>query len=39
MARDRETTAHLQQIGWTALRFWEHERPEDIARAVAEART
>jgi DNA mismatch endonuclease (patch repair protein) len=38
MARDRETTAHLQQIGWTVFRFWEHERPEDIARVVAEAR-
>ncbi|MFI6465409.1 very short patch repair endonuclease [Streptomyces sp. NPDC050538] len=38
MARDRETTAHLQRMGWTVLRFWEHERPEDTARTVAEAR-
>jgi DNA mismatch endonuclease (patch repair protein) len=39
LACDRETTAHLQQTGWTVLRFWEPERAEDIARAVTEART
>ncbi|MFC8430783.1 very short patch repair endonuclease [Streptomyces sp. NPDC057253] len=38
MARDCETTEHLKQIGWTVLRFWEHEHPADIARTVAEAR-
>ncbi|MFD3439614.1 very short patch repair endonuclease [Streptomyces sp. NPDC058685] len=38
MARDRETTDHLQAQGWTVLRFWEHESPETIARAVARAR-
>ncbi|WP_408995642.1 very short patch repair endonuclease [Streptomyces ipomoeae] len=38
MARDRETTAHLEQTGWTVLRFWEHQHPTDIARVVAEAR-
>ncbi|WP_329235123.1 very short patch repair endonuclease [Streptomyces canus] len=38
MARDRETTAHLEQRGWTVLRFWEHEHPEAIARRVTEAR-
>ncbi|MER5381429.1 very short patch repair endonuclease [Streptomyces sp. NPDC002688] len=38
MARDIETTAHLEGAGWTVLRFWEHERPQHIAQVVAEAR-
>lgn len=38
MARDRETTDHLKALGWTVLRFWEHEDPEAVARAVANAR-
>jgi DNA mismatch endonuclease (patch repair protein) len=38
MARDRETTEHLEAAGWTVLRFWEHEDPETVARAVAQAR-
>ncbi|MFI1397717.1 very short patch repair endonuclease [Streptomyces sp. NPDC020681] len=38
MARDLETTEHLEAQGWTVLRFWEHETPETVARAVAEAR-
>jgi DNA mismatch endonuclease (patch repair protein) len=25
--RDRETDAHLRELGWTVLRFWEHEEP------------
>ena len=29
--RDSETTACLQQTGWTVLRFWEHEDPEAVA--------
>ncbi|MFG3079304.1 very short patch repair endonuclease [Streptomyces parvulus] len=37
MARDAETTAHLQQEGWTVLRFWEHEVPETVANKVREA--
>jgi len=36
MARDRETTDHLTALGWTVLRFWEHEAPEDVAVRVAE---
>ncbi|UNO44017.1 very short patch repair endonuclease [Streptomyces sp. MST-110588] len=36
MARDIETTAHLQAAGWTVLRCWEHEPPETVARQVAE---
>ncbi|GAA4918116.1 hypothetical protein GCM10023237_70140 [Streptomyces coeruleoprunus] len=38
VARDRETTEHLEAAGWTVLRFWEHEAPDAVARAVAEAR-
>ncbi|WP_189176224.1 very short patch repair endonuclease [Streptomyces lasiicapitis] len=38
MARDRETSRHLEAAGWTVLRFWEHERPEDVAAAVDRAR-
>ncbi|MEU5630078.1 very short patch repair endonuclease [Streptomyces rishiriensis] len=34
MARDRETTEHLTTLGWTVLRFWEHTRPEAVARTV-----
>ncbi|MFE5879856.1 very short patch repair endonuclease [Streptomyces hydrogenans] len=39
MTRDRETTAHLQSQGWTVLRFWEHESPDVVARAVARAKS
>ena len=43
MARDRETTDHLEAAGWSVHRFWEHESPEQTARriaaSVAEART
>ncbi|MBR8641870.1 very short patch repair endonuclease [Streptomyces tuirus] len=35
MARDRETTAHLEADGWIVLRFWEHESPEVVALSVA----
>jgi DNA mismatch endonuclease (patch repair protein) len=35
MARDRETTEHLVAAGWTVLRFWEHEAPEEVAVRVA----
>jgi DNA mismatch endonuclease (patch repair protein) len=37
MARDRETTEHLVTAGWTVLRFWEHEAPEEVAVQVAAA--
>lgn len=37
MARDRETTEHLIAEGWTVLRFWEHEAPEEVAVHVAAA--
>jgi DNA mismatch endonuclease (patch repair protein) len=32
--RDGEVTAALRDSGWTVLRFWEHERPEDVATTV-----
>ncbi|MFF8829784.1 very short patch repair endonuclease [Streptomyces sp. NPDC015131] len=38
MARDQETTEHLRALGWTVMRFWEHEDPVAIAQAVARAR-
>ncbi|MEE1752328.1 very short patch repair endonuclease [Streptomyces sp. SP18CS02] len=34
MARDRETTAHLESAGWLVLRYWEHEDPQAVADAV-----
>ncbi len=37
MARDIETTKHLESQGWTVLRFWEHEVPSTVADAVCEA--
>ncbi|MDN5851737.1 MAG: very short patch repair endonuclease [Actinomycetia bacterium] len=27
VARDRDTDEHLRTLGWTVLRFWEHEEP------------
>lgn len=35
--RDAETTAYLQQAGWTVLRFWEHEDAESVADRVQES--
>ncbi|MEU3657019.1 very short patch repair endonuclease [Streptomyces sp. NPDC032161] len=34
MARDKETTTHLESQGWTVLRFWEHESVEDVMGKV-----
>jgi DNA mismatch endonuclease, patch repair protein len=34
MARDAETTTHLRDLGWTVLRFWEHEDPADASKAI-----
>ena len=36
-ARDVETTAALQAAGWTVLRIWEHEAPQDAALRVRQA--
>ncbi|MCX3063628.1 very short patch repair endonuclease [Streptomyces beihaiensis] len=37
MARDQETTEHLVAQGWTVLRFWEHEAPDEVAAVVLAA--
>ncbi|MFJ6069606.1 very short patch repair endonuclease [Streptomyces sp. NPDC093065] len=34
MARDTETSGHLQDQGWAVLRFWEHESSEEVAARV-----
>ncbi|MFE6128637.1 very short patch repair endonuclease [Streptomyces sp. NPDC056437] len=35
MARDIETTKHLEDDGWLVLRFWEHEPPAVVAERIA----
>jgi DNA mismatch endonuclease (patch repair protein) len=32
--RDAETQVHLEGMGWTVLRFWEHEAVTDIASII-----
>ncbi|MDF6103648.1 very short patch repair endonuclease [Gordonia hongkongensis] len=32
--RDRRTDSELDKRGWTVLRFWEHENPEEIADVI-----
>lgn len=34
-ARDARATAHLTELGWTVLRFWEHDTAEEIAGAIS----
>ncbi|MCV9961950.1 very short patch repair endonuclease [Pararhizobium sp. BT-229] len=34
-ARDTRATAHLFEIGWTVLRFWEHEAVDVIVGAIS----
>ncbi|WP_338068149.1 very short patch repair endonuclease [Antribacter gilvus] len=34
VARDAETNAHMIELGWTVLRFWEHEDPIEAADVV-----
>jgi DNA mismatch endonuclease (patch repair protein) len=38
-ARDRDTDAALRRDGWLVLRFWEHEPPELVVEAIANAIT
>ncbi|MEU9096385.1 very short patch repair endonuclease [Streptomyces sp. NPDC048361] len=33
--RDRDTDQKLRSAGWTVLRFWEHEPPEECALRIA----
>lgn len=35
VARDRETDEHLRWLGWTVVRFWEHEDMAQAAKVVA----
>ena len=35
--RDRDTDSHLQSLGWTVLRVWEHEDMAEAANRVATA--
>lgn len=32
--RDRETDAYLRESGWTVVRVWEHEDPDEALRRV-----
>jgi DNA mismatch endonuclease (patch repair protein) len=32
--RDRDTDAHLRALGWTVLRFWEHEEPATVVDVI-----
>ena len=36
-ARDRDTDEKLEALGWTVIRIWEHESPDDAAAAIARA--
>ena len=33
-ARDAAAAAQLEGLGWTVLRFWEHEDPEAVVTAI-----
>ncbi|MGY1736864.1 very short patch repair endonuclease [Geodermatophilus sp. SYSU D00684] len=35
--RDRDTDRRLAEAGWTVVRVWEHERPEEAAERVQAA--
>lgn len=39
VARDRATDRHLSELGWTVLRFWEHEKPDDVVALISDALT
>jgi DNA mismatch endonuclease (patch repair protein) len=34
--RDAATTAHLESMGWSVLRIWEHERPADAVTRIVD---
>ncbi len=36
-ARDAASTTQLEALGWTVLRFWEHQPPDSVARVVVAA--
>lgn len=35
--RDRSTDEHLQGLGWTVVRVWEHEPPDDATSRICRA--
>lgn len=35
-ARDVATTAHLEALGWSVVRIWEHEKAEEAAARIAD---
>jgi DNA mismatch endonuclease (patch repair protein) len=37
VSRDRDTDGHLRRLGWTVLRFWEHDDPGSAADSVEAA--
>lgn len=37
VTRDQETRRHLEVLGWTVIRVWEHEEPTTAAERVVEA--
>lgn len=37
VARDRDTDRHLEELGWSVLRFWEHDDMTAAAQVVHEA--
>jgi DNA mismatch endonuclease (patch repair protein) len=37
VARDRDTDRKLADLGWTVIRAWEHEAPEEVAGRVGDA--
>lgn len=39
VARDQDTNGRLAEAGWTVLRFWEHESPDDCALCIVETVT
>jgi DNA mismatch endonuclease (patch repair protein) len=32
--RDVETSVHLEELGWTVMRFWAHEPPADVVEII-----
>lgn len=37
MERDRDSVARLEAAGWSVLRFWEHQAPDDVAASIIAA--
>ncbi len=35
--RDRDTSARLEEAGWVALRFWEHDDVSEVVEATLQA--